>query len=62
MLGTWFARFRDDVPLTKAHYCESEIQNRKVTTCGRQLAEDTETDLRVDVELPRCVVCQRRFL
>ena len=42
MIGLWVARFVDRLDgalLTKFHYVESEIADRKVTHCGRQLGD-----------------------
>lgn len=42
MIGLWIARFTDlplSRPLTKWHLVESEIEERKVTKCGRQMGE-----------------------
>lgn len=39
MIGLWIARFADGGNrLTLWHLVESEIANRKVTKCGRQMA------------------------
>lgn len=48
MIGLWVARFADDGygnRLTKWHLVESEIADRKVTKCGRQMGERTGTVL-----------------
>lgn len=62
MIGSWVARSKGDVRLTKAHLVESEIADRKVTRCGRQLGERQDTEL-VEVHDPavseRCQRCDR---
>lgn len=54
------ARFDGEVAITRAHLCESEIADRKVTRCGRQLAERAGTEIRVAPGVPACRVCHRQ--
>lgn len=65
MIGAWVARFTDEeLPerLTKDHLVESEIADRKVTRCGRQLAPIEDTLIVELVDSPvgnRCMRCDQ---
>ena len=71
MIDTWIARFahRDSgsYRLTRWHYVESEIENRAVTRCGRELATNPKTSLITSAVVPgalpnvadRCLYCDR---
>lgn len=37
MIGLWIARFTGSRRITRWHLVESEIADRKVTKCGRQM-------------------------
>lgn len=45
MIGLWICRLQGTRAITKWHYVESEIQDRKVTRCGRQMDEIEGTAL-----------------
>lgn len=46
-IGFWVARYRNDTRLTLFHLVESEIADRKITRCGRQLHHQDGTSLNV---------------
>jgi hypothetical protein len=62
MIGLWVARYRGERRLTLFHYVESEIADRKVTNCGRQLGEKPGTTLNPVTTPPSkdvsCYQCQ----
>ena len=67
MIGLWIARFADQghgKRLTLWHLVESEIADRKVTRCGRQMATTEGTVLAPLVAPPSstqaCFWCQRQ--
>lgn len=47
MIGSYVVRFRGARALTMAHLVESEIADRKVTRCGRQLGPKEGTTIEV---------------
>jgi hypothetical protein len=54
------ARFRGEAAITTAHYCESEIEDRKVTRCGRQMRDIEGTEI---LAAPAGIdVCKRCYL
>lgn len=57
MIGLWVARFRKNVAITTGHYCESEIEDRKVTRCGRQMGKIDGTELRTEGVIVLCKRC-----
>ncbi len=71
MIGSWIARFAHresgSYRLTRWHYVESEIEDRAVTKCGRQLARNDTTSLITSAVVPgalpnvadRCRYCDR---
>lgn len=64
MIGLWIARFTDKGDetrqLTQWHLVESEIADRKVTHCGRQMGDLPGTALAPVVAPPSLdVTCKR---
>jgi hypothetical protein len=63
LIGYWIARFSDRTEtrqLTKWHLVESEITDRKVTKCGRQMGEIAGTAVAPVVTPPSLdVTCSR---
>lgn len=63
MIGLWVARFADEGDggrRTKWHLVESEIEDRKVTKCGRQLGQRDGTVIAPLVAPPTAAdACQR---
>lgn len=64
MIGLWVGRFAGDKRLTLWHLVESEIADRKVVRCGRQLREREGTVLAPVIspltEGEACYACRRR--
>ena len=60
--GSWVARYKGAEPISKAHLIESEIQDRVVTRCGRQMEpaiSEKGTTILWAPDVPQCVRCQR---
>jgi hypothetical protein len=63
MIGLWIARFADSGHgnrVTKWHLVQSEIMDRKVTKCGRQMGdiEDTVLAPLISQPTPACYWCK----
>jgi hypothetical protein len=62
LIGFFVARFKGEQRLTRYHLVESEIADRKITRCGRQLHHQEGTSLTVIVGPPPsdtgCKRCQ----
>ena len=63
LIQTWVARYKGAEPISKAHLIESEIQDRVVTRCGRQMepaiSSEKGTAILWAPDVPQCVRCQR---
>ena len=58
--GQWVARHKDGHRITKWHYIESEIADREITRCGRQMKARAGTIIQASVDLPpedACEIC-----
>jgi hypothetical protein len=45
LIGLWVARFTKNVQVTKWHLCETLIEDRKYTRCGRAMREIPGTSI-----------------
>lgn len=59
--GQWCARYKDGHRLTKYHFIESEIADREVTRCGRQMKTRAGTVMQIAIDIPvgedACEIC-----
>jgi hypothetical protein len=67
VIGTWAIRIEDwdggSSIVGKAHFVESEIEDRVVTRCGRQLKRETERGNLVSddwIDRVKCRTCKGR--
>lgn len=60
LIGVWTARFQGEVQRTRWHVIESEIADRLVTHCGRQLPHRNGNGLLLtDPSPPPTMKCER---
>jgi hypothetical protein len=52
VIGSWTARFSGERQVTFWHYVESQIEDRLVTYCGRQLHRKTPKGILLVQEAP----------
>jgi hypothetical protein len=59
-IGWWTARFADTRQLTLWHLVQSEIEDRLITKCGRQMHKRTERGHLLTATLPEtaCLRCR----
>ena len=59
--GQWVARYKDGHRVTKFHFVESEIADREITRCGRQMKARNGTVIQMSVDIPSgedaCSIC-----
>lgn len=60
LISQWCARFRRDLQVTRWHYIESQIEDRLITHCGRQMANrNTKGYLLTDAAPAPTQKCER---
>lgn len=58
LIGQWVARFKDGNHVTRGHRVESEIVDRVITRCGRQMhRENAQGTLGIAGAVPPCRRC-----